>query len=322
MENEVDLSNMEHLLPIYYRRLFPSYIYCKWLSGGEQPALSKTFSRREFSFTLDNDVYVRYLSYSNHIEFEKDLVSKCPRKIDIGAVFNVKPKDHNCVRAEAFKPTEKELVIDLDISDYDDVRSCCSGANVCTKCWPLITVAVKIIDKVLRDDFGYQHLLWVFSGRRGVHCWICDANARILNNQQRSALMDYLTVTKATSEGMSQRVQLRYPIHPSIERAIDLIERMFENYACIEQDFLGTNERVRDVFSKMLPNDVICLIESAWKELSLEPGSQISLKRWRSIVEICMADADYSTGNIVINIFLKRLLFPTGYPFYLVSDSQ
>ena len=48
------------------------------------------FAQREFSFTLENDVYRRYLSFSNHIEFEKELIKMCPEKIDIGAVYSAK----------------------------------------------------------------------------------------------------------------------------------------------------------------------------------------------------------------------------------------
>lgn len=48
------------------------------------------FAQREFTFTLENDVYRRYLSFSNHIEFEKELIKMCPEKIDIGAVYSAK----------------------------------------------------------------------------------------------------------------------------------------------------------------------------------------------------------------------------------------
>lgn len=48
------------------------------------------FAQREFSFTLENDVYRRYLSFVNHNEFEKELIKLCPEKIDIGAVYSAK----------------------------------------------------------------------------------------------------------------------------------------------------------------------------------------------------------------------------------------
>ncbi|XP_022594863.1 DNA primase small subunit isoform X2 [Seriola dumerili] len=177
-----------------------------------------------------------------------------PYKIDIGAIYSHRPNQHNTVKSGTFQALEKELVFDIDMTDYDDVRSCCSAADICSKCWTLMTIAIHILDRALREDFGFQHLLWVYSGRRGVHCWVCDEAARKLSVAARSAIAEYLSLVKGGEETV-KKVVLTDPIHPSIRESLSVVERYFSQYALHEQEILGRKESVDKVLA-LVPEDV------------------------------------------------------------------
>uniref|UniRef100_A0A8C7DU84 DNA primase n=1 Tax=Oncorhynchus kisutch TaxID=8019 RepID=A0A8C7DU84_ONCKI len=249
---DYDQASLPDLLPLYYRRLFPFSQYHRWLNYGG--VTKNYFQNREFSFTLKDDIYVRYQSFSTQNELEKEMQKMNPYKIDIGAVYSHRPNQHNTVKSGSFQALEKELVFDIDMTDYDDVRSCCSGADICPKCWTLMTIAIRILDRALRDDFGFRHCLWVYSGRRGVHCWVCDEAARKLSVAARSAVAEYLSLVKGGDETV-RKVVLSDPIHPFITESLTVVENYFSQYALLGQDILGSKEAVDKVLA-LLPEDV------------------------------------------------------------------
>lgn len=60
------------------------------MADGKHPGCDQSyFGRREFSFTLDNDIYLRFQSFKTASELESAVKEKCPFKIDIGPVYSV-----------------------------------------------------------------------------------------------------------------------------------------------------------------------------------------------------------------------------------------
>jgi DNA primase small subunit len=134
-------------LKMYYQKYFPVNEIAIWLGVNNESKF--LFSHREFSFTLPNEAYLRFKSFDDAEGLRRELARLNPIKIDIGAAYNIKPKEKKSVSSGAFVPLERDLVFDIDMDDYDEIRTCCKAAAVCEKCWSFIAVAIQIIDRAL-----------------------------------------------------------------------------------------------------------------------------------------------------------------------------
>lgn len=140
-----------------------------------------------------------------------------PSRFEIGPVYSTNPRDRKTLRkASMFRPISKELVFDIDMTDYDSIRTCCSGAKICEKCWQFITMAIKVVDEALREDFGFKHIMWVYSGRRGAHAWVCDKRARNMDDAKRRAIAGYMELLRGGDKA-GKKVNAKRPLHPHIQ---------------------------------------------------------------------------------------------------------
>ncbi|XP_006897740.1 PREDICTED: DNA primase small subunit-like [Elephantulus edwardii] len=294
-----DPADLPELLKIYYRRLFPYPQYYRWLNYGG--VTKNYFQHREFSFTLKDDIYIRYQSFNNQNEYYilffhgslivmEHLFQELPKSQNKQILpiwqllqklinpLNLQPSQYNTVKLGAFQAQEKELVFDIDMTDYDDVRRCCSSADICSKCWTLMTMAMLIIDRALKEDFGFKHRLWVYSGRRGVHCWVCDESVRKLSSAVRSGIVEYLSLVKGGSE-VKKKVHLSEKVHPFVRRSINIIKKYFEEYALVGQDILENKENWDKILA-LVPETIHDELQQGFQKC------HNSLQRWEYLRKI------------------------------------
>lgn len=283
--------------------MFPYEAMFRWLSYGNDPNSENTFvekdffSHREWSFTIEDDIYIRYQSFRDQNEMMAMIQKRQPHKIDIGAVFTACPKDHTTIKPELFTTVERELVFDIDMTDYDDIRTCCSGAEICGRCWPYMTMAVKVVDAALREDFAFKHILWVYSGRRGVHCWVCDPIARNLTNEARTAVVDYLSVQTGSADNTDKKLKQNFlQPHPMLTRALTLLEPLFGRYIADEkgQGLLARKDRYVKILNS-LPNETVRKeLYDKWERRESQSGAE----RWRQLREATTSPAIGDTAAV------------------------
>lgn len=180
-----------------------------------------------------------------------------------------------------------------------------------------MNVAIRVLDETLRSDFGFQHIMFVYSGRRGVHCHVCDDAARKLTNEERSALAEYINAMSADSNGVATGKQdgsgkerdtegatninrvlngLTVPLHPMASRAYRELEDVWVRDVIGDngQKILSSSQQWVKILDMLptLPADTVIngeafdlrdAVERAWNRKDNNPK-----RRWaqlKSIVE-------------------------------------
>jgi len=153
-----------------------------------------TFAHREFGFVFvenGKEIFKRNRSFETPEDLLRFVRTEIPHAVLVGGLYDPPPRG---VSITKLKWLGRELIFDLDLTDYDDIRTCGKGKDhVCRKCWPLIVDAALFIDETLREDFGFRKITWVFSGRRGLHAWITDKDAIYLGEEARDTIIEWIS---------------------------------------------------------------------------------------------------------------------------------
>ncbi|KAI6040939.1 prim-pol domain-containing protein [Pisolithus marmoratus] len=305
MSDDADTS--PEVMLQFYKMLYPFQSIFTWLNHEHTP--TKLFTHREFAFTLQGDVYLRYHSFNTAEDLKKQVCALNPTRFEIGPMYSAKPRDKKIVRPAAFSPQRRELVFDIDMTDYDGVRTCCSAADICSRCWGFIAAAVKVLRSALVEQFGFRHLLWVYSGRRGIHLWISDPEALDLTDDQRRALVSALTVVEGGKE-MVKKVNVRTAkgtLPPSIKRARDILRSIFEPLVLDDQDCFASQQGWETLL-QLMPD--CSMVEKLRKEWS-QDLDRSSVQKWDKLKDLIPKQkADVPTLKEALEDIVLQYTYP------------
>ena len=176
----------KNTVALYYAQLFPHEAFCdlfgrEWRGG--------RIALREIALETTDGCYIRYLNTSNASGIKKLLADKHAEKIHVGAIYNVEPPLKR--KKVLLVAMQRELVFDIDLNDYvsgvdaDDIEEC-------DAMWHLVAFGAVVIRFILKEHFAFEHIMISYSGRRGCHITVHDARACGLEDEARSAILNYL----------------------------------------------------------------------------------------------------------------------------------
>lgn len=263
----------------------------------------------------------------------KNVLRLNPSRFEIGPVYSTNPRDRKSLRkASTFRPISKELVFDIDLTDYDEIRTCCDKANICHKCWRFVVMAIKVVDSCLREDFAFEHIMWVYSGRRGAHAWISDKRARDMPDDRRRALAGYLAVTAGSSQS-GKKIDLRRPLHPHLvyglpvftrtsltfsRRSLDLLRDHFQRDILEVQDPWASPTRTENLLSFIPDKPLADALRKKWESA---PGRS-STNKWADIDSLAKAGVSRTLDSKALLEAKKDIILEYTYPRLDVEVSK
>lgn len=127
--------------------------------------------------------------------------------------------------------------------------------------------------------------MWVYSGRRGIHCWISDASALNLSDEQRKSIVGHLEVIKGGA-AQQKKVELFRPLHPFLRTCVEQLNEPFHQVILDDQDCFRSQAGWQALLQLIPTNEekLVQLRDSLQNEWQNSPAMS-SRDRWQTLVE-------------------------------------
>ena len=239
----------------YYDKFFPLDAIEEWIQHRLDGDAGEPLDRRECAVYFDDERFWRWLTIDRVrrlVKPEPGSQTPPPQRIEIGPVYN-HPIELRKGGDVVMLPEHRELVFDIDADDFKDIKCCCGDSEICERCWHYMACAIECLLKALSENFGFKRILPVFSGRRGVHLWVCDSRARTLTAPVREKIVKYLNLRE-----LAAAQQLSVGTCPLAKSMLPVCERYFADIIDAQKVF--THDRISAIVEKIIGSNWLALI--------------------------------------------------------------
>lgn len=178
-------------------------------------------------------------------------------------------------------------------------------------------MAIKVVDAALREDFGFEHILWVYSGRRGAHAWVCDKKAREMEDDKRRAIAGYLEVIKGGSQS-GKKVNLKRPLHPHLVRSLDILKDYFATAILEDQDPFASETQSAKLLSLLPDKALNDALRKKWDSSPDRP----STSKWADIDALAKSGASKTLDTKTLKEAKQDVVLEYTYPRLDVEVSK
>jgi len=203
--------------------------------------------------------------------------------------------------------SKKELVFDLDITDFTRYCACLQSKQLCSVCWIQMQGASLILDHILHHSLGYkpENRLWIFSGGKGLHCFVNASNALCLGDKERDQLHKRFFIGCDDDQRLGNFVSMMCAKYPDFVKRVELF---FITHMIKEANIFALNyaEESFEAFClrhlRTRHGPLEKLVKGIWSNYSSDRNnnneddslpvkkqrttSNISVKKWRALQEL------------------------------------
>ena len=195
----------------YYKTVFPAQSLHAFATRSAATAnASFNADQREFGTEAVDGTFRRWKACSNPSELKKLVAQHGIGKLNMGAVYE-RPVSmrFKLPSTESMKPIGRELIIDVDLTDYSHFAVPKDDLELNDKMFTVVGIAIELLKDVLEQNFGFKDFLAVYSGRRGAHLYVLDQRAFDLAEEARRAIASFFSPPYRTFHP-SKRLAFRF----------------------------------------------------------------------------------------------------------------